>query len=393
MQMTTDEITKEFQLRLADGTFVKAQLVLRTQADALTSLQIRPVLIKEEKKLNFRFRYLTKDVVKNYTIEAATTVFANFVTEHDLRSVQIFTLKKDVEFRWNKKRILKMRQLKATHTSPLPLTHDRQKKRKLNPKNPAYLHKLDITDKSGKVYKKAQSKYRQINHYIEILSSMLEKLPDNKALKILDMGSGKGYLTFALYDYLTNSLQKEAHITGIEHRAELVDFCTSIAHKAQFEHLNFVQAMIEEYETEAMDILIALHACDTATDAAIAKGIRGEAQLVVVAPCCHKQIRREIETHQASNQLDFLTQYGIFLERQAEMITDGIRALLLNYHGYSTKVLEFVSDSHTPKNVLIAATKDKPLTPTGQQRIMKEIQELKRYFGIEYHQLERLLEK
>jgi hypothetical protein len=136
-------------------------------------------------------------------------------------------------------------------------------------------------------------------------------------------------------------------------------------------------------------LLIALHACDTATDDAIYKGITSGAELIVVAPCCHKQIRREIEKGKASNELDFLTKYGIFLERQSEMVTDGIRALILEYYGYKTKVFEFISDAHTPKNVLVVGTKVKEGS-ADKAAILARIKETKQYFGIGYHHLEKL---
>ncbi|MEM6299019.1 MAG: SAM-dependent methyltransferase [Bacteroidota bacterium] len=393
MQKTNPEqILESIKESWKEQSFVKAHLNNKTKdINEVKSILIRPIVVKNEKKLSFRYRYATKDVVKNYDLDEAVTKIQAFLEEKFPSSVRVFTLNQDLEFLWNKKRILRLRELKASHTDHLPLVHDREKKRKTNPKSALYLHELNITDAKGEVYKNAQSKYKQINHYIEILSSLLEKLPNDKPLKVADMGSGKGYLTFALYDYLTNKLNKQTKAVGIEYRQELIDFCNKVAQKAGFEGLSFQQGAIEDYEVASIDILIALHACDTATDAAIAKGIHGDAQLIVVAPCCHKQIRREIEKNKTDNELNFLTKYGTFLERQAEMVTDGIRALLLNYYGYSTKVLEFVSSAHTPKNVLLIGTKDKSIDTSAQEQILKQIQELKTYFGIGYHQLERLM--
>jgi hypothetical protein len=137
-------------------------------------------------------------------------------------------------------------------------------------------------------------------------------------------------------------------------------------------------------------LLIALHACDTATDDAIYKGIKTNAELIVVAPCCHKQIRREMEKGKTKNDVSFLTKYGIFMERQAEMITDGIRALVLEYFGYKTKIFEFISDVHTPKNVLVVGIKGE-IAKSRKTEILAQIQQTKSYFGIGYHHLERLL--
>ena len=180
-----------------------------------------------------------------------------------------------------------------------------------------------------------------------------------------------------------------SQVTGVEFRPELVELCNKIAKNTRLEHLQFEQGTIEKYDSLGTDILIALHACDTATDDAIYKGIKSNAGLIVVAPCCHKQIRRQLEAGKTSNELDFLTKYGIFLERQAEMVTDGIRALILEYFGYKTKVFEFISDAHTPKNVMIVGIKKQNSTLKDEQ-ILQKIKDTKLYFGIEYHHLEKM---
>jgi len=186
-----------------------------------------------------------------------------------------------------------------------------------------------------------------------------------------------------------NVLKTEVQVTGVEYRQDLVELCNRIAASSGFGGLNFVQGTIEEYDSSGIDLLIALHACDTATDDAIYKGIKSGAELIVVAPCCHKQIRKQIEKGKASNELDFLTKYGIFLERQAEMVTDGIRALILEYFGYKTKVFEFISDAHTPKNVLIVGVKTK-MAEASRPQLLDKIRKTKEYFGIGYHHLEKL---
>ncbi len=231
----------------------------------------------------------------------------------------------------------------------------------------------------------AQDKFRQINRYVEILGPLLKAIPRRKLDKIVDMGAGKGYLTFAVADYLANTLHVEAQTVGVELRPELVELCNGIAAKAGLNNLSFAQGSIDGYDSAGTSVLIALHACDTATDDAIAKGIAAEAELIVVAPCCHKQIRREIETANAPTPLDYLLRHGIFVERQAEMVTDGIRALILEYFGYSTKVFEFISDQHTPKNVLIVGQRTK-----GERdpAILAKIAEAKAMFGIRQHYLE-----
>ncbi|TJZ63406.1 SAM-dependent methyltransferase [Sphingobacterium olei] len=356
----------------------------------LKNIYIKPVLIKRVFKLSFTYRYKTRDITKNFMVEEAIEQIQTLLQENGFRVATLFTTKENTICQWNKKREWMLKSEQPTASKPDSLAHDHQKERKIGSTSKKYLAELRLTDSEGKVFKNAQDKWRQINHYIELLSSMLKELPAEKELNVVDMGAGKGYLTFALYDYLNNELNKQAAVVGVEYREDLVSLCNDIADKSNFNALSFVQGTIEDYNpSPELNVLIALHACDTATDDAIFKGITKEADLIVVAPCCHKQVRRQLEKVKATNDLDFMTQYGIFLERHAEMLTDGIRALILEYYGYQTKVLQFVADAHTPKNVMIVGVKKTP-NLKRQQEILAQLQETKAYFGIGYHYLERL---
>jgi SAM-dependent methyltransferase len=374
---------------LPDNTFVKISLgtYRGTEAD-LKSIIIKKILVKREEKLSFTYRYKTRDVVKNYAQAEGLGLVREFLHENGFRSANLFALNHDLYFEWLHPEKSVLKKNKPSHTAPPSLAHDKVKKRPIAGK--AYLHALGLADETGAIHKNAQDKYRQINHYIDILRPLLQELPARELTKVVDMGAGKGYLTFALYDFLTNVLQVPAQVTGIEYRPELVDLCNQIAREAQFAGLHFAQGTIEQYANADLNVLIALHACDTATDEAIGKGIGAGADLILVAPCCHKQIRREMEQHKAKNELDFLVKHGIFLERQAEMVTDGLRALILEYFGYTTKVIEFVSDVHTPKNVLLIGVKKKT-SPEASAAILRKIQATKTYFGIGQHHLERVM--
>lgn len=385
------EFVTTFAQTISSQTFVSLSLGnYKGSEENLKNLYAKKILIKKEEKLSFTYRYKTRDIVKNFPIEEGIILIGNFLT-NGFRVSTLFSTEFDLlfEIQNNDKVILKKKA--ATSKAAPSLDHDKNKKRLISAQNKSYLTDLNITDQEGNVFKNAQDKYKQINHYVEILSSLIKEIPTEGKLKVVDMGSGKGYLTFALYDYLQNVLNLKPEVTGVEFREDLVTLCNKIAGDASFTNLNFVEGTIESYESAGTDILIALHACDTATDDAIFKGIKADAELIVVAPCCHKQIRREIEKHKAHNDVDFLTRYGIFLERQAEMVTDGIRALILEYAGYKTKVFEFISDAHTPKNVMIVGIKNHK-TPADKDQILKKIKDAKTYFGIEYHHLERMLE-
>ena len=391
--MIVSEKVKEFINAIAqsvqDHSFISLSLGHYKGAEEnLKNLYIKRILIKKDEKLSFTYRYKTRDIVKNFSKEEGIPLIEKFLLE-GFRVATLFSTTADLQFEilTTDKVILKK---KNPSKSAPSLDHDKNKNRHISAQDKSYLTDLNITDQAGNVFKNAQDKYKQINHYVEILSSLIKEIPTEGHIRVVDMGSGKGYLTFALYDYLQNVLHLQPEITGVEFRPDLVMLCNDIAKNAAFTHLNFVEGTIEAYESKKTDILIALHACDTATDDAIFKGITADAELIVVAPCCHKQIRREIEKHKATNDIDFLTKYGIFLERQAEMVTDGIRAMILEYFGYKTKVFEFISDAHTPKNVMIVGIKNHK-SNSDKEQILKKIKDAKAYFGIEYHHLERMM--
>jgi SAM-dependent methyltransferase len=376
---------------LINNTFIKLSLAnYKGTTEALKNCYFKKIKIKEEDKLSVTYRYQTKDIVKNFSIEDGISLINNFIKNGEFKYASLFTLEEDAVFENinNSKSVFK--KSNPTHHQLPTLDHNIQKNRMITANGKSYLHHLKITDEKGNVISSSQDKYKQINHYVELLSPLIKNLPKYDVLSILDMGAGKGYLTFALYDYLSQILNLKTKVTGVEYRKDLVDLCNDIAKKSNFSDLNFVEGTIMDYDVKQVNVLIALHACDTATDDAIFKGITSNADLIVVAPCCHKQIRREIEHHKTKNELDFLIKHGIFLERQAEMVTDGIRSLILEYFGYSTKVFQFISDAHTPKNVMIVAER-KSKTDAQKQEILKKIQDSKHYFGIGFHHLEKLM--
>jgi SAM-dependent methyltransferase len=223
--------------------------------------------------------------------------------------------------------------------------------------------------------------------------SLIEQAELNKnstdALSIVDMGCGKGYLSFALFDLLKRHFEMKIEMTGIELRKELCDFCNEKARVLGWNGLNFEAMDILDYQEKNNNVLIALHACDIATDIAIYQGIKNNSDLIVVAPCCHKQIRKQMNPKKPWNTL---LEHGILMERESELITDSLRSLLLQLNGYKTKVMEFISSVHTPKNIMIAGIKNKSgMSPDMRAAIEKDIEEIKSAFGIKEHYLEKLL--
>ncbi len=385
------QFTEALATSLTDDNFIKLSLGnYKGKEEALKNCYVKKIQIKSEDKLSFTYRYQTKDIVKNYGIEEGISMIHNFIENVEFKHATLFTLEFDAVFENINKDKSTFKKNKPTLNQLPSLEHNVQKNRLIIAEGKSYLQQLKITDEKGQVINSSQDKFKQINHYVELLSPLIKNLPSHKTLRVIDMGAGKGYLTFALYDYLTQVQHINAEVIGIEYRKDLVDLCNNIAQKSNFKSLSFQQGTIIDSDTKDVNVLIALHACDTATDDAIYKGITSNADLIVVAPCCHKQIRRELEQHKTKNELDFLLKHGIFMERQAEMLTDGLRSLILEYFGYTTKVFEFISDAHTPKNVMIVAEK-KDRTESQKQDILKKVKDTKTYFGIGSHYLEKLM--
>jgi hypothetical protein len=384
------QFLKYFKDAFHHNTFVKLTLSANIGEDKnLKNVYIKMVLIKNNRKLSYTYRYKTKDIVKNYDFEEALELLESLI-DNQFKNCSLFTITNDFVFEKRSSKRAILRTMPASEKSLPSLSHDNNKNRKIDQtQDKLYLHLLGLTDEKGKVYPKSQDKFKQINHYIEVLSPALKSFDKNKEIKIVDMGSGKGYLTFALYDYLVNQLKFEVEISGVENRQELVDLCNSISQKCNFKSLKFLQGSIENYSSNNIDIVIALHACDTATDDAIAKGVKSDSKLIVTAPCCQHQIRKEIEKSSSENILSPITKHGIFLERQAELITDGIRTMILEYFGYKTKAIEFITDSHTHKNVMIIAQKSDKMQV--KKEVLTQINAIKTQFGITTHYLEKLL--
>jgi tRNA A58 N-methylase Trm61 len=367
-----------------EDTFVKITLSKPAyKSDGLHNVYVRIATIKEERMLSFTYHYQTNDQVKNYTLAEAKAVFSELLNQKFKVGI-LFTLAEDFTIQFSKKGKVSTRTTLASFKNKPPETHDQPKVRRAELGK--YLNLLGITDNDGVIIPKMADKYKQINKYLEIIENLMKHADLSKTISIVDMGSGKGYLTFALYDYLTNQRKREVTIKGIEMREELVDFCNKTAKQCGFDGLSFVRQTIQEYIPKKVDILIALHACDTATDDALAKAIRAHANLVITAPCCHKQIRQQLK---GVAQESPILKYGIFKERQYEMVTDTIRALLLEKNQYSTKVFEFISNEHTRKNVMLIGQKSNK--KADKALLTQKIDTLKKAYGIEAHYLETIL--
>jgi SAM-dependent methyltransferase len=380
-----------FSVAVGSSAFIKLELRKPApSAGDLKSVDARLIIVKRELKLSFTYHHQTHDIVKNYGVEESAMLLGEFL-KNKFFSGRLYTLTGDLQLARQASGFV-LTKTAPTQTQLPELAHNRVKERLIESAGRPYLHKLGLTDAKGIVHKNSQDKFRQISKYIEILDGLIKQLPAKEKLRIVDMGAGKGYLTFALYDYLANTLGLNVEAIGVEQRQDLVKLCNDIASANGFKNLRFVKGTIAQYDCNGADVVVALHACDTATDDAINKAIRANASLIVVAPCCHKQIRREMDKGQGDNSLVLLMKYGTYVERISEMVTDGLRAQFMELSGYRSNLFEFIGDVHTPKNVMIVATKLASGRSAAENAKLKaSIESIKAQFGIVTHQLERLL--
>ncbi len=383
----------------ADDTLVKLTLgkpAPTARESGLKNLFVRPVTLKSGPHLSFVYRYATKDVTKNFTAEAALAVVRGLLGSEFL-DAHLFTPMQTAQLEIGTDGRAHLRQKVAAQAPAARAeSHDREKSRLIAPAAP-WLTALGITNDLGRPREGMAAKLRQIQKFAEVMEHLLLEAgliaaPGDEALAsavpaaftLVDMGCGKGYLTFAAADLLG----EKARVVGVETRRELVTLCNDVARHVGLVTLRFVEGEIATAtwpDDNQLDVMIALHACDTATDDALARGIAAGARLLVVSPCCQKELRPQLR---APRVLEDAFKHGIFRERQAEFVTDALRAQLLEWAGYRTKVFEFVSTEHTAKNLMIAAVK---AHAPGQDGRLRRLREFAAFYGVHSQALARHL--
>ncbi|MBS1913379.1 MAG: SAM-dependent methyltransferase [Bacteroidetes bacterium] len=381
--------TEHLQTALENTTFAKLSLgAYRGPTAGLRGIMIREVEIRGERRLNFAWRYADHETSQHYSLAEGTDrvrelLGAEFAGGH------LFTTERD----WHLEIDGAQRARISSGRPSVPVRpstrHDRSKPRPMDRRS-TWLHALGVMNERGEVRERMGDKWRQINRFTENIAALFDasELAGRESLSIVDMGCGKGYLTFAAYDYFANVRGLDVAVLGVEVRSGLVEFCNDVARECGFTGLRFQAGMIGDLDMPAADILIALHACDTATDEAIFRGITANASLIICAPCCHKELRPQMH---APEVLRPLLRHGIMMDREAEMVTDGLRALLLERSGYSTRVFEFIATEHTPKNNMVVGIRHQ--RPVDVDAARRQIASMKQFFGIEHQRLEELLEE
>jgi len=369
------------------------------EEERLERLTVREVLLRGERQLSFLWRYQTKDVTKNLGLEEGQVLIAQLLGTQ-FQNAHLHTPTEEVQLAFSRKgkpslRVSRLAPAEGDAAQAATVSHDKEKQRYLSLAKPFWVD-LGLTHevKGEPALVPAMSrKWKQINKFIEVFaaamkSSSLSTSPD---VYVNDFGSGKGYLTFAMYDWIVEQ-GKQAQVTGVELRDDMVKLCSTAAARHGLNGLRFDQGDVRAYTPARLDVMIALHACDIATDYAIHLGLRAGAQIIMCSPCCHKQIRPQMKMPAA---LRPMLQHGIHLGQEAEMVTDSLRALLLEAEGYETQVFEFIALEHTSKNKMILAVKKSgaALAAHAAQRpqLLAQIAEIKRFYGLREHCLETLL--
>ena len=388
---------------IVDGGFESVVLAKNRDADGEPrTIRIRRIAVKGEPVLTFVSSHATRDVTRNCTIEDGLAAIAGHLNRSRAPAFAHATLRtRDGETqllvgkKGNATLRAPRRALKAAASAPTAsASHDRERVRRLSIDLP-FLVELGIADASHRVIPAMARKWRQIDKFLEVIDHAIDALPPallaaaagERPLRVVDYGCGKGYLTFAVHEHLRRRFGVAPQVTGVELRAELVDFCNGVAARSRCDGLTFVQGDLRSVAPERVDVMIALHACDTATDHAIDLGVRAGAAVLVCAPCCHKELRPQIAR---PRPLSGLLRHGVHLGQEAEMVTDSMRALLLETCGYEARVFEFVSLEHTSKNKMILARR-RDGAAGNDDRARAELAELKGFYGIREQMLETLL--
>ncbi len=350
-----DALRKLIHEIIDDTSLITASLsqLRKREGITYTKVTVKPVELKN--KLHYQFAYYSGNKVTHQNVPQAEAEAALMkLLEETFRQAVICTPEADYQVLISKKYKVSILTKSPTKTKS-DMAHNRKKTYVLEEGKPVpFLVELGIMNDEGKVFARKYDKFKQINRFLEMVEDVLPHLPDDRPLTIVDFGCGKSYLTFALYHYLSVTARRSLKIVGLDLKADVIEHCSLLAKKLNYSQLRFLVGDIAEYdELEQVDMVVTLHACNTATDAALEKAVRWGASVILSVPCCQHELFSQVK----SPVMEPLLSHGILKERFSALATDAIRAKLLDIMGYRTQLLEFIDLEHTPKNILIRAVK------------------------------------
>lgn len=394
MDYGRDEKNME-QLKNAFLQSINEQLLLviisnPRKKDGVTKIKIRPLLMKgnicyqEESFMNNQAFH------KNITEEELISNIDDYAK--DFKQIEIKSAKNDYICLVSKKLKVNVKVKKNMTTdesvSMDNFSHNRTKKYVLPQNKPVdFLVELGVMTAEGKVKDKKYDKFRQINRFLEFVEDIADKLPDDREITILDFGCGKSYLTFAIYYYLHEMKKMDVRIIGLDLKKDVIEKCNRLKEKLNYEKLTFLNGDIADYnELSKVDMVVTLHACDTATDYALAKAVAWNAKVILSVPCCQHELNKQIKCE----TLQPVLKYGLLKERMSALFTDGLRASLLEQQGYNVQILEFIDMEHTPKNILIRAVKNSKKNNKDNEKMTKSYMNCRNFINGELT-LEKLI--
>ncbi len=365
--------------------------------DGITKVKVRPVLLKQD--VVYQVSSFKGKQVFHENVEAQALIekcimwlqndFGQMEVHHEAGTLICLT---------NKKGTLTIKEKRTAGEQPKlaeerleQLSHNRKKKYILEENIPVgFLIDLGVQTPQGKIVHSAYDKFRQINRFLEFVEDVLPALEDKEVIRILDFGCGKSYLTFAIYHYLHELKGKKVQILGLDLKEDVIAHCNALKDKYGYQNLQFLTGDIKDYTgQDEVDMVVTLHACDVATDYALYKALKWNAKVILSVPCCHHEVNRQI----GNEALRPMLKYGIVKDRMAALVTDSLRALILEKQGYETQLLEFIDMTHTPKNILIRAVKsDKMVSAAKQAKLFEQEKEFTEFLGI-HTTLQKLLDE
>ena len=368
LQTMQDQLTERLlQQQLVSATISQPRL----KANDIKRIKLKPVEIKNEYLIQFEYQHEHVLKHENLPLEEACQKLASLF--NDFRQALFQFTDEKVQIQLSKKFKVGWK-AEQTGEKKAELSHNRKKQYLLEDGIPyPFLVRLGVQSPDGKVKKQKYDKFRQINRFIEFIDDALAYLPQDRTVRILDFGSGKSYLTFALYHYLRIEKGLDLRVTGLDLKKEVIEECQQIAEDLRYEQLEFLVGDINDYNEEsAVDMVVTLHACDVATDMALSRAVKWDAKVILSVPCCQHELNSQI----AAPELGIMLQHGLIKERFSALATDSIRAELLSLVGYETQLMEFIDMEHTPKNILIRAYK------TGRKPAVGQFEKYKQFTSL-----------
>ncbi len=338
--------------RLTNGQFITGTISQpRMKSDELKRIRLKPIELRGDFYIQFESQYERVLNHENIRVEDVDEKLQEVLER--FRQIHLEFSNEKVHVQLSKKFKVLWKSEEIASTKTVDLAHNRKKQYLLDPSTPyPFLVRLGVQTAEGKVKNQHQDKFRQINRFVEFIDDTLAHLPQDRTIRILDFGSGKSYLTFALYHYLHVEKGLDLKVTGLDLKKEVIEECSLIAKDLGYENLEFLVGDINDYNEEtAVDMVVTLHACDVATDMALGRAVKWGAKVILSVPCCQHELFSQVQ----APALDVMLQHGLMKERFSALATDSIRAELLSLVGYDSQLLEFIDMEHTPKNILIRA--------------------------------------